>query len=174
MKAFFLSRLLREKLLLLGLAAIAAAMWLSSLSTRGSAFVREFRATTTELSMQQLVLDNKTRIEAESKAVIAHLDPAKTLNSLRLQTELDAIAHGIGVTNTSADDPHTTQTAQFAVNTIQFTIRNAKYENLIKFYNELSKRAPYIGIEQFSLVANRANPDQVNASFKVSSVEIAR
>jgi hypothetical protein len=42
------------------------------------------------------------------------------------------------------------------------------------FYLALGKRSPYIGIEQFSVQVDRANPALLNASFQISSVEISR
>jgi hypothetical protein len=45
---------------------------------------------------------------------------------------------------------------------------------LIKFYQELSKRSPYIALEQFSLTVDRATPGQLSASFRAVSVELAR
>ena len=48
------------------------------------------------------------------------------------------------------------------------------WATLKQFYLELSKRSPYIGIEQFSMQVDRANPALLNANFQISSVEISR
>jgi hypothetical protein len=175
MKAFFLSRALREKLMLLGLVAIAAAMWLSTVSTRVRLLWIEARGTSAELSTQSRWLGERAQIEADAKAAIEHLDPARTFDSVRLQAELNDVARSVGISKeTSIDDTQVNPGPQFSLNSVRFVIRNAEYGSLVKFYEELSKRAPYIGIEEFSIIANRANPSQLTASLRVSSVEISR
>ena len=66
------------------------------------------------------------------------------------------------------------RSGEFAVHTVQFVLPRADFEALKKFYLALSQRSPYIGIEQCTLSAERANPAQLNASLTVSSVEIVR
>jgi hypothetical protein len=53
-------------------------------------------------------------------------------------------------------------------------VTKVDWASLKQFYLALSKRSPYIGIEQFSLQVDRANPTVLNASFQISSVEISR
>ncbi|PTY07642.1 general secretion pathway protein GspM [Opitutaceae bacterium EW11] len=175
MKAFFLSRLLREKLLLLGLVAIAAAMWLSSVARRVNTFWMEARVASAELADQKRWLAERGRIEKEAKTAIEHLDPGHTFDAVRLQAELDSIARGAGISkDTSIDDTQVSSGPQFSINSVRFVIRNAEYASLVRFYEELSKRSPYIGIEEFTLVSNRAAPSQLTASLRVSSVEVTR
>lgn len=175
MKAFFLTRLLREKVLLLGLVAIAAVMWLSAVSTRVRTFWTEVSLTNTELETQRMVLSERESIQAAAKAAVEHLDPSRTFDSVRLQAELDAVARSVGITrDTSIDDSQIAPGPQFSLNSVRFVIRNGQWEAIERFYAELAKRAPYIGIEEFTLVANQANPSQLTASLRVSSVEITR
>ena len=175
MKAFFLSRLLREKILLFGLTAIAAVMWLSAVSTRVRAFWTQAQTSTINLKEQRAWLGERERIERDAKAAIGQLDPSRTFDSVRLQAELDAIARGVGIVKgTSANDNQVTPGPQFSINTVRFTIVNVEWKALKRFYEELSKRAPYIGIEELAVAGNRANPSQLTASLRVSSVEISR
>jgi hypothetical protein len=171
MKAFFLTRQFREKILLLGLILLAAATWLSSASHRTALFWREFRSTTVLLDGQNELLAQRSRIEAEARAAIEHLEPSKTFDGVRLQAEVDAIARRTGVINYTADNVQTERVSQFSMNSMQLTIRNADYATLVKFYLELSKQAPYIGIEQFRLSVSNFKH---SVAMRVSSVEIAK
>jgi hypothetical protein len=171
MKAFFLSRLFREKLLLLALVLMAATTWLWSATNRTARFWREFRATSVLLEGQRELLAQQSRIEAEAKAAIEHLEPSKTFDGVRLQAEIAAIAARTGVKNYSADNVQTERVSQFSMNSMQLQIRTVNWETLTHFYFELSKEAPYIGIEQFRLSATNANH---NVAMRVSSVEIAK
>ena len=89
--------------------------------------------------------------------------------------ELSTIADQVGVrSNTSSEILGTERTNEFAVNTVQFAIRNADLAAILSFYDEIDKRAPYLGVEQFSLSVNPGNLTLLNVMLRVSSVEIAR
>ena len=174
MKAFFLSRILREKILLLAFAILGVAIWFSSVSDRVGARWREIRRTTTDLDVQQRWLVQSERISREANVAIEHLDPSRTFDNVRLQSELNTLARGANLANYDVSDSRTERTSQFAVQSVQFSVRNTDIGALVAFYTELSKHAPYIGIEQFTLESNRSNPAQLNASWRVTSVEIQR
>jgi hypothetical protein len=174
MKAFFLSRLLREKILLLAFVLIGAAIWLTGVAERAGVQMRAFKVTTADLDVQQRWLSQRERIEKEAALAVEHLDPSRSLDSVRLQGELNSLAHAAGLTNYDVSDNRTVRTSQFAVHSVQFQARNADIGKLIAFYQALSQKAPYLGLEQFILTANRSNPAQLSAAWRVTSVEIAR
>ena len=175
MKTFFFSRHIREKILLTALLALVGIVWLVRVARSGRAFWTEWRANAVVLATQQQWLDNRANIEASATRTIAHLDPARTFSSPRLLGELSTIADQVGVrNNTSSEILGTELTNQFAVNTVQVAVRNADLPSLLSFYDALDKRAPYIGLEQFSLTVNPSNPALLTAVMRVSSVEINR
>ncbi|MDB6126581.1 MAG: hypothetical protein JWM35_477, partial [Verrucomicrobia bacterium] len=63
LKAYFLNRLLREKLLLVVITALVAVTVLTSFSKRGLAFWRGERSTTATLAEQQRWLRDRAAIE---------------------------------------------------------------------------------------------------------------
>lgn len=172
-KAFFLSRLLREKVLLTAFAALGALMWLSNFTGRAKKAYDTAHKTTLDLKTQQLYLDKKSDIEAAALKAVKDLDPSRTFDDTRLVGELSGLARDNNL-KFSNDTPRTEQSGQFAVHTVQFNLPKADWEALKKFYSQLSERSPYIGIDQFSLAADLGNPAQLNASLRVSSVEIIR
>ncbi len=174
MKAYFLSRLLREKILLVAFALLGAAIWLSGVSERVGTQWRSIRTTSTDLDVQQRWLLQRERIEREATLAIEDLDPAKTFDSVRLQSELNALARSAGLSNYDVSDSRTARTSQFAVHSVRFSARNSDMGALIRFYQALAQRAPYLGLEEFALGSNRSNPNQLTASWRVTSVEIAR
>jgi len=174
MKAFFLSRVLREKILLLALVLILALMWLFSVMGRAMAFKREYQNTTAVLQSQQRTLNDRARIQARATAAIRQLDPASTFDTVRLQSELDTMAAAAGITNKTIGDARTDRTPQFSVNSASINLRNVDYPSLVKFYEDLKKRSPYIGIDRLTLQVVAANVNQLTASITVSSVEVAK
>jgi hypothetical protein len=174
-RASFLSRALREKLLLVAFIAIGAAWWLSSFGTRASVFWREQRTTTSRLFEQAMWIRNRATIEENSKKTAASLDPARTLNLNQLVTTVAQLAAEAGlkqVNNTGS--PQTTSSGDFAVHSVEFVISNAEWDALRKFYEALQKRSPYIAVERFILDAAPNNWAQLRLQLKVTSVEIAR
>lgn len=173
MKAFFLSRLLREKMLLLLLVGAAAVVWLSSVTGRLSAWNAERRSTTFALNEQALWLAQRESIEQEALAAIRNLDPARSFNGVRLSAELSNLAAAAGLGgNTTSEVLAPERTAEFAVNAVRLRITRASWESLKSFYLELSKRAPYITVDQFAIVADRNNPTQLTANLRVVAVEV--
>lgn len=174
-KAFFLSRLLREKVLMVVFIVLGAAIWLSGFSDRVGQFWREHRALKSTLAAQQQWLDSREMIDARSRQAISKLDPARTLNDTRLLGEINAIANGVGLrSNVATNEARTERTSQFAVNSLHVAVSKASYETMRQLYFELQKRSPYIGLEEFSLQVDPANRNLLNASLRVSSVEIIR
>lgn len=171
LKAYFLNRLLREKLLLVVITALVAVVLVVNVSGRVTRAWRAQRDTTVMLAKQQDVLANRTAIEAGAGRAVKNLDPSRTLDDTRLVGELNALARAQGLKFTS-DSPRTERSGQFAVHTVQFNLLKMDWGALKRFYVELTKRSPYIGIEQCSLQAERTNPTLLNASLRVSSVEI--
>ena len=147
MKSFFLSRHIREKVLLTVLLALAAAVWLTGAARRAHLLWLQGRASSALLADQQHWLDHRAAIEAAAVKAVAHLDPARTFSSPRLLGELSTIADQVGVRgNASSEILGTERTNQFAVNTVQFALRNVDLPSLLNFYAELDKRAPYVGL----------------------------
>ncbi len=175
MKTFFLSRLLREKILLLLFVGFGAVIWASNVSERVRTTAMNVQRSSADLAEQTLWLERRESIQAEADAAVKNLDPSRTYNGVRLSAELSALASRAGLaSNATSGGLRTERTAQFAVHTIEFNLRGVAWADLLQFYAALSERAPYIGIEEFALAADRTNPSSLNATLRVSSVEIAR
>ena len=83
LKAFFLGRLLREKLLLVVFVALAALIWLSNFGRRANRFWQTQRSTSNELADQTQWLANRQAIENEAVLAVKNLDPVRTLDDTR-------------------------------------------------------------------------------------------
>ena len=174
LRAFFLRCLLREKVLMTAFIVMVAAVWMFSVAGRVSRFTRAVRVTTLNLNEQQLYLSNRASIEAQAAAAAGKLDAVRTLDATRLLAEVSAIVTEVDLKNTSSGAPKDVSSGQFSVHTLEFSVTKVDWGTLKQFYLELSKRSPYIGIEQYSMQADKANPTLLNASFQISSVEISQ
>lgn len=176
LRHFFFSRQLREKVLLLAFVLLGVAIWISELSDRIAIRIREVKLTSMELDMQQGWLSRKAKIESDARAALESWDPKKTFSAVRLNSELSGIASKAGIrSGYSIEAVPTNRTGGFGtLHTVRFIARRVDFSVLDSFYQELVKRAPYIGLESVTLAADRSNPHQLNANFLVTSVELTR
>jgi hypothetical protein len=175
LKAFFLGRLLREKLLLVVFILIGAAMWLSGFSNRVGIFWRQQKVVSNQLKDQALWLQQRTQIDASAQQAVAKLDPGRTLNATALLSQITAMAADLGLrNNVNITDMPPERTPQFAVNSLQVSIAKADFATVVKLYLELQKRSPYIGLDEFVMNVDASNRNLVGARFHVSSVEVIR
>jgi hypothetical protein len=175
LRALFLGTQLREKLLLVTFALIGLLWWLSAFSSRASAFNAQRRRTTLALAEQQQWLDNQKAIEAAARKAAEQLDAAKTLDGTRLLAKIGTLAREAGLRNTGTQgSPTTTSNGQFSIHTLTYSITNADWASLTKFYTALQQQSPYIGIDSAIVAAGQNNPAQLSLTLKVSSVEITR
>lgn len=172
-RTFFMTRALREKVLLVAFAALAVLIWGSAVMARSRAMYLELKLARKELAEQQGTLANADSIAARAAAATRSLDPAQTLNATRLVGELSSLAAQAGLT-ADIGSQRTDRTEQFAFHTVQVNFRRVDLPSILRFYGAMSKRAPYIALDQFSVATERTNPGQLNVSLRVVSVELAR
>ncbi len=173
MKRLFLEKTPRERLLVLIFIFAAGLVWLVSAGGRLQDKWRESRVVSADLASQQLWLERKGVIEERAAQAAGKLDPERTLDATRLVGEVSAIATRLGL-SAGVEPPRTERSDQFAYHTVQVTFRRADLGTLVKYYRELSQRAPYLALERCTLAAGRANPAELDAVFSVFSVEVRR
>lgn len=175
LRIFFLTRALREKLLLLAFIAIGLLWWLSAWSKRAAGFWNEQQRTTARLNEQSMWINNRETIESRAQKTAARLDPQHTLNANQLVAAVNQMARDAGLTNNArSGSPVTTPGGQFLVHSLDYTISGAEWGALTKFYEALQTRAPYIAIDRFILASQTGNPSQLTVQLRVVSVEIVR
>jgi hypothetical protein len=176
LRAFFLSRLLREKILLLVFILMGTLIWLSSFASRANLVWMQQRTTSATLKTQRDFLARRDQINAEVQEAANKLDANRTYNKNNLVAEVANLARTAGVgTNTFGTGIETKSNGQFAVHTFTYTINNipqANWQALQKFYVSLRDRSPYISIDQFAL--HSPNKIQLNLQVRVSSFEPLR
>ncbi len=173
LRLFFLSRALREKLLLMAFIAIGLTWWGSAYAKRAALFVREQRLTTSRLKDQSLWITNRDTIEQKAKKTASRLDSSQTLKANQLAAAVEQLATQAGLRANAASRGLTTTTSgQFAVHALDYQISAADWEKLSRFYESLQQRAPYIAIDRFDLRSSPSNQSQLTVILRVVSVEI--
>jgi hypothetical protein len=173
-KIFFLSRLMREKALLLAFVGLGAVIWLSSFSGRAGAFWKEFSRTGDTLEKQREILASGPAIEAAAKKAIAQLDPKKTLNATNLLATITNLAKETRLDTGRSEDQSDDPSPQFIMHNLRFSANKAPWADLAAFYLKIQQLSPYIVLEQCTVQADRANPNQLSVVFKLRSIEVVR
>lgn len=174
LRIYFLTRRLREKLLLLAFLLIGVLWWLSAFGGRAGAFWREQRSTSVTLAEQKLWLDRREVIQKGVLAAAAQLDSAKTLDRARLLDAINQAAHDANIRSGTRSSAATSEPSnQFTVHSVDYQVTGADFVALQQFYLNLQKRAPYVGIERFTLGAGRGD-GRLTLSLRVTAVELPR
>lgn len=173
MRAWFQSRNRREQLLLTLFVGLGALIWLSGAAGRMRTQWSAWRSTQGDLAAQQLWIDRREEIEAAAVAAVRNLDPARTYDATRLVATVTSLASAAGLQ--PAIDPAVTQrTPQFAFHTIKVTFRRTQLPVLLKFYDELTKQAPYLNLESMALQTDRAAAGALNVTLQISATQIVK
>jgi hypothetical protein len=175
LRALFLARLFREKLLLVVFVVFGLLWWLSAFSTRLKGFTTQSRRTGAILTEQQLWLDNRKRIDADAAKAAAKFDRTKTLDGNRLLGEVANLARTAGIQerNTSAMLGPPETNGQFTVNTLNFTASRTEWGALSKFYLALEQRSPYISIYSMQVAVSSGNEVLLDVTLKLSALEFS-
>jgi hypothetical protein len=168
MKRFFLARTMRERVLLTAFALLALGAWAPSVLGRLADWRTEWRSAMVNADAQQEWLGRRAEVEARAGAAAQALEPAKTLDAARAFAELNRMAAGLGA---EVSAQRSDRADQFAVHTVQVNIRRADLAAVLKFYEQVAARAPYLGVEHCSISAERSTPGQINAVFRIYSIE---
>jgi hypothetical protein len=171
MKNFYNTKSMRERLLMLGFLAIGVLWWGSALVTRVGDNVRSWHAVAEEAEIQQMWQGQAGAIAERTAQAASKLDAARTMSATQAYAEVDRLAQGLPH---DMGAPRTDLTDNFAIHSLQITFRRVDMAGLIRFYEGVASRAPYVGIDQCTISADRATPGMVNAVFRVYSVEAFR
>jgi hypothetical protein len=171
MKKFFNGRLLRERLLLLAFALIGATWWGAELVTRVRDQKQAWNSVKVDADSQRLWLERAASVGERTAEVARRLDAAKTMNATQAFAEVSRLAQGLPL---ELGAQRTDRTDTFSLHSVQVTFRRVDMAGLLRFYEGVMARAPYVGIDQCTISADRATPGMVNAVFRVYAVEASK
>lgn len=171
MKHLFFSFKPRERLMALAAIVIAAFLWSTSAWSRVRSEWDNWQALESEASIQKGWLSKEASIRAEAATAVQGLDSGHGYDEARLVAEAVAAAKESGL-NASTEAPKTQKAGKFAVHSLQMNCRRADMASVVKFYENISARAPYLAIAQMSLQSDRGNSGTVTMAVQVTAIEL--
>lgn len=171
MKHFFFSLQTRERIMALLALVIGAIIWSTSSWSRVNSGWDAWRALENENQIQQTWLKNEPAIRQNAAKAIQGLEAGRGYNDSQLVAEAIAATKEVGL-NATTETPKTQKAGKFALHTMQLGCRRADMATVVKFYENLRPRAPYLSISSFSLQSDRGNSGTVTMTVQITALEL--
>lgn len=162
---------LREAFLLLLFLGTAAFLWSVSILNRTNLIREGLASNQREFTTQQVWFDNAASIRSRMEREIGLLERSQTLNSTRLVAELNSLARRQNL-SPSIDSPRTDSGDAFQFHTVVVRLNRAPLERIMNFTDEVQGRAPYLALNSLVLSPDRTNPNNLEARFEITAVEV--
>lgn len=171
-KHLFFRLSFREKLLLVLFIACGLFIWAGNTLGGLRDTLQQLRSTSTALQDQEFWLGKEKEINSRMAAVLAQLQSDRTFTSAQLVGRIDNIARQGEDLSYEIFSPRTESDAELNLHSLRFRVRRAGLADLLALHERLVQEEPYISLENLRITANRQNPEQLDASFIVSSPEL--
>lgn len=171
MKALFFGLNARERLMALLALAILAFLWVTAAYAR----VNDVWANWTDLekkaAFHRARFAEEKKIRAEVAVAVQGLDEGRGYDKARLVAEAFAAAKEAGLTP-STEAPTTVKAGRFAVHSLQMTCRKVDMGSLVKFYEAIRPRAPYLALGNLTIQSDRGKEATVTVNMQVTALEL--
>ncbi|MFM7743381.1 MAG: hypothetical protein ACKOBS_05720 [Verrucomicrobiota bacterium] len=171
MKHFFFSLKARERVMALAALLIAALLWGSGAWARVDEGWGAWRAYEDEALEQKAVLAKEREIRNATALAVQGLDSGHGFDQAKLIAEAVNATNEAGLSaNTEA--PKTTKAGKFAVHSLQLSCRKADMAAILRFYDSVKTRAPYLALSQVSLTSERGTAGTVTFKATLTALEL--
>lgn len=171
MKHLFFTLKPRERVMaLLGLLMLAF-LWSTGAWGRVRGGWDKWQGLETDAKVQSVWLAKEKEIRAEAAKAVQGLDAGKGYDEARLVAETVNAAKESGL-NANTEAPKTQKAGRFSIHTLQVSSRRSDLGGVVRFYQNISERAPYVAIGSLILSADRGNAGTVTMTATVTSLEL--
>jgi len=171
MKHFFFSLQTRERIMALLALVIGAIIWSTGSWSRVNSGWDAWRALENENKIQQTWLQNEPSIRQNAAKAIQGLEAGRGYNDSQLVAEVIAATKAVGL-NATTETPKTQKSGKFALHTMQLSCRKADMATVLKFYENIRPRAPYLSINSLSIQSDRGNSGTVTLTVQLTALEL--
>lgn len=173
LRAGFLARSRREKVLAVAFLIVLAVIWLSSLVSRAKSYSAEIRIAKADANDQAQWLDNAETIEARYNEAVSLISDAALPTRSEVLAQIDALVRKYQFTF-RIDPPRSQSRDRLTFHSIAVNIDKGDFDQLQSFQAELVSTLPTVNLEQITLAADSRNPSQLNARLRLVAVEFQK
>jgi hypothetical protein len=171
MKSLFFRLNARERLMALLALGILAFLWTTAAYARVNEVWANWQDLEKKASFHRARFAEEKRIRAEVAVAVQGLDEGRGYDKARLVAEAYAAAKEAGLTP-STDAPTTVKGGRFAVHSLQMTCRKADMASLVKFYEAIRPRAPYLALGNLTIQSDRGKEATVTVNMQITALEL--
>jgi len=164
---------LRERLMLIAFVWVFVLGWFGILTRKLGSLHTDINAVRHTLTNQSLVLSQQQTIHDNLGQILGRFDKANTIPAQQLFQMVAEFAKDSNLPNPSVQLQRVAQTSDiFKINTVTVHFSGASIHDLVDFASKIEDKTPYLAIDDMSLTPNPIRPDQLEASMRVSSLEL--
>ncbi len=171
-KSWYEAAPLRQRTMLVGTAWVIVVIWLSVVGRQFKTLRTDLSNSKIALAAQQAKLDIAASTQSGLEKELRDFSPAKTYNSNKLTTTVNTFATEAEIVPQLQQLRGNGNDKLFNVNSVDVRFQRVKLLPLIKFSHSIGELSPYLKFEDFTLTPDRVNPFLVNATMKISSLEL--
>ena len=161
---------LREKTLFIGFIWFVLLFWGSGGLGRFSQTLGGISDSRKALSGQMEILAREAGIDADLESQRSKFDSSSTYNKDQLFARVQAMAEG-RASNIYQNQEDVQEGGIFNLHTVRITFRDKPISSLLNFDTALQDE-PYISLESATIAADTKKPEQLDATFIITSFEL--
>ena len=171
MKRFFFSLKPRERFMALGALLVAAILWSSGAWARVNGGWDAWRALEEDAVIQKSWLAKEREIRNSTALAVQGLDSGHGYDQAKLVAEAINATKEAGL-NANTESPKTTKAGKFAIHSLQMRCSKADLASVLRFYESVKSRAPYLAIGNLSMTAERGSAGTVTFKATITALEL--
>ena len=171
MKHFFFSLKPRERFMALAALLVAALLWSTSAWTRVRGGWDDWRALEVTALDQKAWLAKQTEVRNATALAVQGLDSGHGYDQAKLVAEAVNATKEAGL-NANTESPKTTKGGKFALPSLQMSCRKADIASVLRFYESVKSRAPYLAIGNLSMTVDRGSAGTVTLKATITALEL--
>lgn len=171
MKHFFFSLKPRERFMALAALLVAATLWSTGAWSRVQGGWDAWRLLEEDAIAQKETLAKEREVRNATAVAVQGLDSGHGYDPAKLVAEAVNATNEAGL-SANTDAPKTTKAGKFAVHSLQLSCRKADMAGILRFYDSVKTRAPYLALSQVSLTSERGTAGTVTFKATLTALEL--
>ena len=171
MKHFFFSLKPRERFMALAALLVAATLWSTGAWARVRGGWDNWRSLEEDAAVQTSWLAKDREVRAATALAVQGLDSGHGYDQAKLVAEAVNATKEAGL-NANTESPKTTKAGKFAIHSLQMSCRKADLASVLRFYESVKARAPYLAIGNLSMTADRGTAGTVTFKATITALEL--
>jgi hypothetical protein len=171
MKHFFFSLKPRERLMALGALLVAALLWSTGAWSRVQGSWDDWRALEEDAIVQKSWIVKEREVRNATAVAVQGLDSGHGYDQAKLVAEAINATNEAGL-SANTESPKTTKAGKFAVHSLQLSCRKADLASVLRFYESVKSRAPYLAIGNLTMTAERGSAGTVTFKATITALEL--